>query len=99
MYLDRIAAYDKKGPALNAMIIISPNVLSAADALDAKFARSGFAPLHCVPVCPCSFWRAARSRGAGLGEVEHGGVRPRRTSRAAVYSGTVLNSAVTGFSA
>jgi hypothetical protein len=50
MYLDRIAAYDKKGPALNAMIIISPNVLSAADALDAKFARSGFAPPHCVPL-------------------------------------------------
>jgi Asp-tRNA(Asn)/Glu-tRNA(Gln) amidotransferase A subunit family amidase len=51
MYLDRIAAYDKKGPALNAIIMISPNVLSAADALDAKFARSGFAgPLHCVPL-------------------------------------------------
>jgi Asp-tRNA(Asn)/Glu-tRNA(Gln) amidotransferase A subunit family amidase len=51
MYLDRIAAYDKKGPALNAIIMINPNVLSAADALDAKFARSGFAgPLHCVPL-------------------------------------------------
>jgi Asp-tRNA(Asn)/Glu-tRNA(Gln) amidotransferase A subunit family amidase len=51
MYLDRIAAYDKKGPVLNAIIMINPNVLSAADALDAKFARSGFAgPLHCVPL-------------------------------------------------
>jgi amidase len=51
MYLERIAAYDKKGPALNAIIMINPNVLPAADALDAKFARSGFAgPLHCVPL-------------------------------------------------
>ena len=51
MYLDRIAAYDKKGPALNAIIMINPNALPAADALDAKFARSGFVgPLHCVPL-------------------------------------------------
>jgi amidase len=51
MYLDRIAAYDKQGPALNAIIMINPNALSAADALDAKFAQSGFAgPLHCVPL-------------------------------------------------
>ena len=42
MYLDRIAAYDKKGPALNAIIMINPNALAAADALDATFARSGF---------------------------------------------------------
>jgi len=32
MYLDRIAAYDKKGPALNAIIMINANALSAADA-------------------------------------------------------------------
>jgi Asp-tRNA(Asn)/Glu-tRNA(Gln) amidotransferase A subunit family amidase len=51
MYLDRIAAYDKKGPPLNAIIMINPNALFAADALDAKFAQSGFAgPLHCVPL-------------------------------------------------
>jgi amidase len=43
MYLDRIAAYDKKRPALNAIIMINPNALPAADALDAKFARSRFA--------------------------------------------------------
>ena len=51
MYLDRIAAYDKKGPALNAIIMVNPNALATADALDAKFAQSGFAgPLHCVPL-------------------------------------------------
>src|SRR5215472_12151847 len=51
MYLDRIEADDRKGPALNAIIMIKPNALAAADALDAKFAQSGMSgPLHCVPL-------------------------------------------------
>src|SRR5262245_58343442 len=50
-YLDRIEAYDRKGPALNAIVIVNPNALATADALDAKFAQTGFSgPLHCVPV-------------------------------------------------
>jgi len=51
MYLDRIEAYDKKGPALNAIIVVNPNALATADELDARFAQSGFVgPLHCVPM-------------------------------------------------
>jgi Asp-tRNA(Asn)/Glu-tRNA(Gln) amidotransferase A subunit family amidase len=51
MYLDRIDAYDKKGPSLNAIIVVNPNVLAEADRLDARFSQSGFAgPLHCVPM-------------------------------------------------
>src|SRR5215471_17232631 len=51
LYIDRIEAYDKKGPALNAIIMVNPNALAVADALDAKYAQSSFAgPLHCVPV-------------------------------------------------
>ena len=51
MYLDRIEAYDKKGPSLNAIVMVNPNALATADALDASFARSGFSgPLHCVPL-------------------------------------------------
>jgi Asp-tRNA(Asn)/Glu-tRNA(Gln) amidotransferase A subunit family amidase len=51
MYLDRIEAYDKRGPALNAIIMVNPNALGAADALDARFAQSGLTgPLHCVPL-------------------------------------------------
>ena len=50
-YIDRIEAYDKKGPALNAIIMINPNALATADALDARFTQSGaMGPLHCVPV-------------------------------------------------
>src|SRR5437016_14476020 len=51
MYIDRIEAYDRRGPALNAIIMINPNALAAADALDARLAQSGpVGPLHCVPV-------------------------------------------------
>src|SRR5437016_11532475 len=51
LYLDRIEAYDKKGPALNAIVLTNPDALTLADALDAKYAQSGpVGPLHCVPV-------------------------------------------------
>src|SRR5438874_11417451 len=51
MYLDRIEAYDKKGPALNAIVVTNPEALKVADALDTKYAQSGpVGPLHCVPL-------------------------------------------------
>src|SRR5437762_705258 len=51
MYLERIAAYDKKGPALNAIVVTNPDALKLADTLDARFALSGpVGPLHCVPL-------------------------------------------------
>ena len=31
MYIDRIEAYDKRGPALNAIIMINPKALAVAD--------------------------------------------------------------------
>lgn len=50
-YLDRIAAYDKNGPALNAIVMLNPSALTQADDLDRRFAASGFVgPLHCVPM-------------------------------------------------
>src|SRR5438128_5145747 len=51
MYLDRIEAYDKKGPALNAIVVTNPDALKVADTLDARFLQSGpIGPLHCVPL-------------------------------------------------
>ncbi len=51
MYLDRIEAYDKKGPAINAIITINPEALEEADRLDGAFKASGFVgPLHGIPV-------------------------------------------------
>ena len=50
-YLNRIDAYDKRGPAVNAIITINPKALVHADELDAEFARHGLTgPLHCIPV-------------------------------------------------
>lgn len=50
-YLRRIEAYDRNGPALNAIILTNPQVLAQADAMDAEFKRSGsLSPLHCVPM-------------------------------------------------
>src|SRR2546427_6575185 len=50
-YLARIAAYDKQGPALNAIVALNPQALATADALDAE-RRAGRVrgPLHGIPV-------------------------------------------------
>src|SRR5215472_16733185 len=51
MYLDRIEAYDKKGPAINAIISVNSHALEEADQLDAKFKASCFVgPLHGIPI-------------------------------------------------
>jgi amidase len=50
-YLDRIAAYDKQGPAINSIITLNPHAIEEADVLDAAFKKSGFVgPLHGIPV-------------------------------------------------
>ena len=42
MYLDRIEADDKKGPAINCIISLNPTALEEADRLDAAFKKTGF---------------------------------------------------------
>ena len=50
--LDRIAAFDKTGPYLNAVINLNPEALAIAQAQDDHFARTGqfVGPLHGIPV-------------------------------------------------
>jgi Asp-tRNA(Asn)/Glu-tRNA(Gln) amidotransferase A subunit family amidase len=51
LYLDRIEAYDRKGPAINSIITVNPKALEEAGRLDAAFRASGFVgPLHGIPV-------------------------------------------------
>ncbi|MEX0805120.1 MAG: amidase family protein [Candidatus Binatia bacterium] len=51
MYLERIDAFDQKGPAINAIITINPAALDEADRLDAAYKSSGLVgPLHGIPV-------------------------------------------------
>ena len=42
LYLNRIEAFDKKGPSLNAIITINPQALQEADRLDAAFSASRY---------------------------------------------------------
>ena len=49
-YLERIEAYDKQGPSLNAIIAINPRALELADELDRKLRDEGLVgPLHGIP--------------------------------------------------
>ncbi len=50
-YLERIAAIDKRGPSLNAVIEINPDALALAAALDAeRKAKGPRGPLHGIPI-------------------------------------------------
>ena len=50
-YLARIDAFDKKGPAINAIVLTNPEALAVADEQDRRFRQSGpVGPLHCVPM-------------------------------------------------
>jgi amidase len=50
--LDRIAAYDKRGPIINSLITVNPHALEDADRLDALLRTTGrpIGPLHGIPV-------------------------------------------------
>ncbi len=51
LYLKRIAAIDKSGPAINAVIEINPDALSIADSMDAERKAGKLrGPLHGIPV-------------------------------------------------
>lgn len=51
LYLNRIAAYDKKGPNINAVITLNPKALEIARALDAeRKAKGPRSKLHGIPV-------------------------------------------------
>jgi len=51
LYLQRIEAIDREGPALHAILETNPDALMIADALDAERRRSGpRGPLHGIPV-------------------------------------------------
>jgi amidase len=52
MYLDRIDAYDKRGPMINAVITLNPKALEEADRVDAEYKRTGkfVGSLHGIPI-------------------------------------------------
>jgi amidase len=52
LYLDRIEAYDQKGPMINCVVSLNPEAMAEADKLDAEFAKTGklIGPMHGVVV-------------------------------------------------
>ena len=50
-YLARIAAYDRKGPRINSMVIVNPKAVAEAEALDRERASGRTrGPLHGIPL-------------------------------------------------
>ena len=52
LYLDRIDAYNLRGPALRAIIAVHPKSMETAAEMDRQYKAnpSGAGPLHCVPI-------------------------------------------------
>jgi len=52
LHLDRIDAYDRRGPSLQAIIMVNPRAMEIAAEMDRQYAanRSGVGPLHCIPI-------------------------------------------------
>lgn len=52
LYLDRIDAYNLRGPALRAILTINPKAMAIAAEMDRQYAanRAGTGPLHCIPI-------------------------------------------------
>jgi amidase len=77
-YLDRIAAYNKAGPKLNAILTLNADALARADSLDADFARHGTTgPLYCVPVVLKDNYNTADLPTTG-GSAALAGMRPAK---------------------
>src|SRR5258708_22852570 len=76
--LDRIAAYDKSGPHLNAILTLNPSALAEADAHDAAFAKGGpVGPLYCVPIVLKDNYNTADLPTTG-GSASLAGARPSK---------------------
>jgi amidase len=66
-YLRRIDAYDKNGPALNAITVVNPEARAQAAELDRRMKAAGpVEPLHCIPaIVKDNFETAGMQTAAG----------------------------------
>ena len=50
LYLDRIDAYDRNGPALHAIITVNPKAMAIAAEMDLSYTQNPVGSLHCIPI-------------------------------------------------
>src|SRR4051794_27977323 len=52
LYIDRIEAYNLKGPSLRAILTVNPRALETAAQMDRAYKASDgrMGPLHCIPI-------------------------------------------------
>src|SRR5215813_11728949 len=52
LYLNRIAAYDRNGPALRSIITVNPRAMELAAEMDRNYKAdpASAGPLHCIPI-------------------------------------------------
>ena len=80
LYLNRIEAYDQKGPAIKAFLYVNPNALAEARALDAeRKAKGPRGPLHGVAVIAKDVFDTVDMPTTG-GFVPLKGVKPSKDS-------------------
>ncbi|WP_426193330.1 amidase [Massilia sp. DWR3-1-1] len=78
-YLARIAALDKRGPTLNAIIELNPDALDIARALDRERAAGKLrGPLHGIPILLKDNIATADKMSTSAGSLALDGVRARR---------------------
>ncbi len=78
-FLDRVEAYDRRGPAVWSIVVTNPNAMEEAAALDRRFAATGrFAgPLHGIPVLVKDNYDVAGLQTTGGSAALLGWVPPR----------------------
>ena len=93
-YLARIAALDRTGPRLNAVIEVNPDALAIADALDRERAETGpRGPLHGIPILLKDNIDTADRMQTTAGSLALAGSIPRRDATVAArlrQSGAVI---------
>jgi len=79
--LDRIAALDKEGPAINAVIELNPEALAIADVLDSELSQGASrGPFHGIPVLIKDNIATADQMETTAGSLALVGLKPRRDS-------------------
>src|SRR5437867_11536111 len=96
-FLERIEAYDRRGPRLNAVLEVNPEALEIAEALDRERASTGSrGPLHGIPVLLKDNIATADRLHTSAGSLEIGRAACRARAETVGVAASVRSSSATG---